>query len=121
MDPPPSPVDSQLPDIKPGLNLQDHSTPSQSSSRTLARKSKGDSARQSRTPGPKAWKDFMTDFHEATQIDQAQAQQEAQYHHVQQMARLELKKEKMRRKYEIETLKLQVQLAQVQAQQQHQA
>ncbi|KAF8317290.1 uncharacterized protein EI90DRAFT_3021365 [Cantharellus anzutake] len=87
-------VDPQLPDIKPGLDLEDPSMPSQSSSCTLARtpasivaKSKGDPARQtSCTPGPKAQKDFMTDFHEATRIDQAQAQQEAQYHHVQQMA-----------------------------------
>ena len=82
-------------------------------------KSKVDLVQQSsRTPGPKAQKDFIADFHEATWIDQAQAQQEAQYHHVQQMARLELKKEKMCCKYEIESLKLQLQLAQAQLQQQ---
>ena len=116
--------DSQLPDVKPRMNLEDSNS---SSSHTLARstpapvtlKSKVDLVRQSScTPGPKARKDFIADFHEATRIDQAQAQQEAQYHHVQQMARLELKKEKMRRKYEIESLKLQLQLAQAQSQQQ---
>ena len=84
--------DSQLPDVKPRMNLKDSNS---SSSHTLARstpapvtlKSKVDLVQQSsRTPGPKAWKDFISDFHEATWIDQAQAQQEAQYHHVQQMA-----------------------------------
>ena len=33
----------------------------------------------------KGWRDFTTDFHEASQIDQEQAQQEANYHHTQQM------------------------------------
>ena len=78
--------------------------------------SKTESWQTSCTPGPKAQKDFIAEFHEATRVDQAQAQQEAQHYHAQQMAQLELKKEKMHHKYEIESLKLQLQLFQVQSQ-----
>ena len=112
-------------DVKPKLNSED-SASLPSSSRTLARttpapKSKGPMARQSlRTPGSKVQKDFITDFHEATRVDQERAKLEAEHHHAQQMAQLEIKKEKMNRKYEIETLKLQVQLAQIQQQPQPQ-
>ena len=112
-------------DVKPKLNSED-SASLPSSSHTLARttpapKSKGPMAWQSScTPGSKVWKDFITDFHEATRVDQEQAKLEAEHHHAQQMARLEIKKEKMNRKYEIETLKLQVQLAQIQQQPQPQ-
>jgi hypothetical protein len=74
----------------------------------------------SRTSGSKGCKDFIADFHEAAWVDQVQAQQEAEYHHVQQMARLELKREKMCRKFEIESLRLQLQLVQVQSQPQQQ-
>src|SRR5258708_39293676 len=58
----------------------------------------------------------MADFHEASQIDQKQAQQEANHHHTQQMLCLKIKKEKMCHKYELESLRLQVQLAQAQVQ-----
>ena len=71
-------------------------------------------------PRFKSSEGFHYYFHEATHIDQEQAKQAAQYYHAQQMAWLEIKKEKMCQKYEIETLKLQVQLAQIQSQQQPQ-
>ena len=124
IDMPLSDPDLQVTDVKPRIDLEDSGS---SSSHTLTRatplpvmlNSKIESQQTSCTPGPKARKDFIAEFHEATQVDQAQAQQEAQYYHAQQMARLELKKEKMRHKYEIESLKLQLQLAQAQPQQEH--
>ncbi|KAF8319479.1 uncharacterized protein EI90DRAFT_3132586 [Cantharellus anzutake] len=118
--------DSQLPDVKPGINAEDSSV---SSSHTLARSTPGPATLKSkvdltlmasRTSGSKGHKDFIADFHEAARVDQVQAQQEAEYHHVQQMARFELKREKMHHKFEIESLRLQLQLAQVQSQPQQQ-
>src|SRR5258708_898441 len=114
--------DVPFPDIKiksdmddmPALTLS--SGPSARS--TPGPKSIGKSSSQlsSCSLGPKGWRDFMADFHEASQIDQEQAQQEANHHHMQQMLHLEIKKEKMCHRYELESLKLQVQLAQAQLQ-----
>src|SRR5260221_1285234 len=77
---------------------------------------KSSSQLSSRSSGPKGQRDFMADFHETSQIqiDQEQAQQEANHHHMQQMLCLEIKKEKICHKYELESLRLQVQLAQAQ-------
>src|SRR6266436_9282740 len=105
---------SQTLDDMPALTLS--SGPSARS--TPGPKSIGESLSQlsSCSSGPKGWRDFMADFHETSQIDQEQAQQEVNCHHMQQMLCLEIKKEKMCCKYELESLRLQVQLAQAQSQ-----
>src|SRR5260370_41165024 len=91
--------DVPFPDVKIKLDMDDmpaltlSSGPSARS--TPGPKSIGKSSSQlsSRSSGPKGQRDFMADFHETSQIqiDQEQAQQEANHHHIQQMCGLEIK------------------------------
>src|SRR5258708_3957706 len=83
---------------------------------SLAAKNDSTSQSSSCAPGTKTKKNLLTEFHEATQMDQEQARDEAGFQHAQKMARIELHRQKMDHKYELQTLELQVRLAELQQQ-----
>jgi len=70
----------------------------------------------SRTPGSKLQCDHIAEFHEATQVDQHQAQCEAEQAHIERLAQIEYRKEKAQGKNEIKHLKLEIQLAELKRQ-----